>query len=336
MTLLCKLLKRRNKAFITLLIALVIQGCSECKNDACRNRMDRNQVAVWSDDNQTLVFSITDYGDKTSPTDNTRAVFTVSKDGTNVSNIYALSPDETVTYYSSSQEYMIIHADRESNRFTGSKEITKLDLSNFNTEILATNDTPCRETLILPSRDAKILAVVEIEGEENGSITSNDSRSSSTVAKLYHGNEDLNIGCHNLVMNVDFIDAITGERIISFINEGINTQYYVYPGNLMSVSLEHYWSDEGFIFNNISGIEDQYYLLKPNGNYEMYDFPEDCYPLKTSSDLLSHHNIEATAIIVFDDGKYDETTTITYNDLSNVSNGDIYQNKSLGKEICIL
>ncbi len=104
----------------------------------------------------------------------------------------------------------------------------------------------------------------------------------------------------------------------------------------MSVTLEAYWSSNGFIFNNHYFGDGEYFLLKPNGSYENYSFPEDCYPLITSSGKLSQQNIEAKGTIVFDDGEYGELMGLKLTDLKVLEGRIDYNYPSLGKEICVL
>ena len=309
---------------------IVLQGCGQCDNDICGYKPET--VGLWSDDNSNLAGVFTDYGDDTNPGDNTRSIFTLNLDGSDFSPLYKLEGGEYLEYYSSIQNYMILTEPHYTG--LGNRQYTKLDLENLNTEIIFTNDQPCLDRQILPSLDGSVLAVVEVTGEENGYVGENDRSGSQTLYYIHHGNSDNNGGCKSLTMKVYFIDEKTGDNIVTFLNEHINLKYFVFKGNIMSIAINMYWSEQGFIFNN-STFFDDYYLLKSDGSNAAYDFPKDCYPLASSSSLISHNNVQAEIYGFVDKDLYSEAAEVELIDMK-VTNESEYRYPSAGKEICVL
>jgi hypothetical protein len=309
---------------------LVLQGCTECNDDTCGYKPET--VGLWSDDNSKLGGIFIDYGDDKSPSDNTRSIFTLNLDGSDFTPLYKLEGGQYLEYYSSIQNYMILRKPHPDG--LGSRQYTKLDLENLNTEILMTNDQPCLDRQILPSLDGSVLAVVEIKGQENGYVGDNDRSGSETLYYIHHGNGDDNGGCKSLSMKVYFIDENTGDNIVTFLNENINLKYYVFKGNIMSIAINMYWSEQGFIFNNSTFIDD-YYLLKSDGSSAAYDFPKDCYPLASSSSLISHNNVQADIYGFVDKDVYSEAAEVELIDMK-VMSETAYRYPSAGKEICVL
>lgn len=314
-------------------LAVLLFGCTECHNDACIYTPEN--TAVWSDNNQHLVFTITDYGMNTSKSDNSNGIFTTDLEGNQVEKVWSAEAGQSVAYYSDNYQYMILET-HESGFYWGVREYTFLDLTNLNSSVMATNDQPCLEQKIIPSLDGAMLAIVNFSGEENGYITDNDSVSVSAKVVTHYGNGDMYIGCKSLSMNIQLVNAHTRTIIAQFVNENMDMKYYIYPLNQMTVNLEAYWSSNGFIFNNNYFGDGQYFLLRPSGEYESYSLPEGCHPLKTSSGLVSQQNIEAKGTIVLDDGKYGELTGLEFTDLKIVADRMEYEYPSLGKEICVL
>jgi hypothetical protein len=309
---------------------LVLQGCTECDDDICGYKPET--IGLWSDDNSKLAGIFIDYGDDKSPSDNIHSIFTLNPDGSDFSPLYELEGEQVLEYYSSIQNYMILTEPHSSG--LGSRRYTKLDLQSLNTEILVTNDQPCLDRQILPSLDGSVLAVVEVTGQEDGYVGDNDSSGSESLYYIHHGNSDDNGGCKSLSMKVYFIDENTGDNIVTFLNENIDLKYYVFKDNIMSIAINMYWSEQGFIFNNSTFIDD-YYLLKSDGSYTAYDFPKNCYPLASNSSLLSHNNVQAEVYGFVDKDVYSESAEVELIDMK-VTNEPTYISPSAGKEICVL
>ncbi len=293
---------------------LVLQGCTECNDDTCGYQPET--IGLWSDDNSKLAGIFIDYGDDKSTGDNTYSIFTLNSDGSDFSPLYELESEQVLEFYSSIQNYMILTTLHPSG--LESRRYTKLDLESLNTEILATNDQPCHDRKILPSLDASVLAVVEVTGQEDGYLEDKDGIS----------------GCKSLSMTVDFINENTGAKIATFLNENIDLTYHVFPGNIMSIPINMYWSEQGFIFNN-SSYNDDHYLLKFDGSYTAYDFPTNCYPLASNSSLISHNNVQAEVYGFVDKDVYSESAEVELIDMK-VMGETAYSYPSAGKEICVL
>lgn len=319
-----------SKIMLLFVFFLVLQGCGQCNNDACGYKPDT--VGLWSDDNSKLAGIFIDYGDDKSTNDNIRSIFTLNPDGSDFSPLYELEGGEYLEYYSTIQNYMILTVPHPFG--IGNRLYEKLDLENLNTETLVTNDQPCLDRQILPSLDGSVLAVVEITGQENGYVGDNDRSGSETLYYIHHDNSDNNGGCKNLSIKVYFIDEKTGDNIVTFLNEHINLKYYVFKGNIMSIAINMYWSEQGFIFNN-STFFDDYYLLKLDGSYTAYDFPKDCYPLASSSSLISHNNVQAEIYGFVDKDVYSEAAEVELIDMK-VPNEFAHRYPSAGMEICVL
>jgi hypothetical protein len=334
MTLFREVKKHASKIFLltVMILSVLLQGC-ECTNDACLYSPGTN--ALWSDTNEKLALVITDFGDDTSTKDNTASIFIMNADGSNIENIYSLKNNQSLYYYSSAKNYMLLQ-EFQPDRY-GTKNYTRLNLDNLNEEILGTRDKTCFDRHIIPSLDSSILAVVEITGEENGFIGGSDSYDSETLYSIYYNSNESNTGCNNLIMTVDFIDSFSGDYIAGFINNNSNLRYFVYPENTMSVTLSSYWSNDGFIFKN-SYFHDDYYLLKQDGTSSVYSFPQDCYPLAVSSAYLSQRNVVAKSYVILDNGVHNKDSKFELTDLSNASQEDYpsYSYPSARQDICVL
>jgi hypothetical protein len=293
---------------------LVLQGCTECNDDSCGYQPGTS--GLWSDDNSKLAGIFIDYGDDKSPSDNIRSIFTLNPDGSDFNPLYELEDGQYLEYYSSIQNYMILTEPHPSG--LGSRLYEKLDLESPNTETLVTNDQPCLDRQILPSLDGSVLAVVEVTGQEDGYLEDKEGIS----------------GCKSLSMTVDFINESTGDKIATFLNENIDLAYHVFPGNIMSIPINMYWSEQGFIFNN-SSYNDDHYLLKFDGSYTAYDFPTNCYPLASNSSLISHNNVQAEVYGFLDKDVYSESAEVELIDIK-VTNEPTYIYPSAGKDICVL
>ena len=312
---------------------LLLQGCA-CYDDSCS--YEPGTVALWSDNNERLAVVITDYGDDTSTKDNSRSVATLDLGGTNLSHVYSLDSEQYLSYYSVLKNYMILTKDSSSS--LGIRQYQRLDLSNLNLETLVTNDKTCTHYHVTPSLDGSVLAIIEVAGQENGFFVNNDPNYSRSHYQVYSSNADSNTGCHKLAMKVTLVNVDNNETITEFLNEQINLSYSVSRTNSMSLNLNVHWSNQGLIINTHSH-DKTYTIFNTDGTTADYDFPQDCYPLVTSSSGVSQQNIEAKAFIILDNGIYSQNNTVELTDLSSKSEEDYsWQDHvpTVGQEICVL
>jgi hypothetical protein len=335
MTLFREIKKQASKALLVvgILCLALLQGCA-CNNDTCP--YEPGTVALWSDNNERLSAVITDYGDDTSTKDNLRSVVTLDLDGSNISHVYGLGSEQYLNYYSALKNYMIFSSYGSSG--FGIRQYQRLDLDNLNLETLVTSDEACVNRHVVPSLDGSVLAIVEVAGQENGFYVNNDPEYSFIHYQSYFDNADSNTGCNKLTMTVTLVDVDNNETITEFLNEEINLSYSVSRTNSMSVDLKIYWSNQGVIIK--SNSQDKIYsMFNLDGTKADYDFPQDCYPLATSSSYVSQQNIEAKAFVILDNGVYSQDNKVELTDLSAKSQEDYSWNDhvpSVGQDICVL
>jgi hypothetical protein len=155
---------------------------------------------------------------------------------------------------------------------------------------------------------------------------------------VYSSNADSNTGCNKLAMKVTLVNVDNNETITEFLNEQINLSYSVSRTNSMSLNLKVHWSNQGLIINTHSH-DKTYTIFNTDGTTANYDFPQDCYPLATSSSGVSQQNIEAKAFIILDNGIYSQNNTVELTDLSSKSEKDYsWQDyvPTVGQDICVL
>jgi hypothetical protein len=106
----------------------------------------------------------------------------------------------------------------------------------------------------------------------------------------------------------------------------------------MSANLKMYWSNQGLIIN--TNHQDKIYsIFNLDGTTTAYNFPQNCYPLATSSSYVSQKNVEARAFVILDNGIYSTDNKVYLKDLSDKSKEDFswdYYVPSVGQDICVL
>lgn len=313
----------------------LLQGCA-CGIDDDTCNYEPGVVALWSDNNEKLAVVVTDYGDNTSDRDNSRSIATLDLDGSDTSHAMELASEQLLNYFSASNNYMILASENSSS--VGIRQYQRLDLDNMNLETLVTSDGTCVHRHVIPSLDGNVLGVVEITGQENGSFVNTDPNYSGMNYQWYYDNADSNTGCNKLVMKVTLIDEETNEVVTEFLNEEISLGYSVSRTNSMSIDLNMYWSNQGLIINTHS-VDKTYSIFKLDGSNEAYSFPQNCYPLATSSSYVSKDNERAKVFVILDDGLYSQDNKVELSDLSASSRDDyswIENVPSVGQEICVL
>jgi len=317
------------------IVCSLLQGCACPSGDDTCN-YEPGTVALWSDNNEKLAVVVTDYGDSKSDKDNSRSIATIDLDGSNISHVKELDSEQSLGYYSALKNYMILSSyDISGLRI---QQYQRLDLNNLNLETLVTNDDICIHRHLIPSLDGAVLGIIEIAGQENGFYVNNDPDYSATRYHRYSDNADSNTGCNKLTMKVTLVDVDTNETVTEFLNVAINLPYYVSMTNSMSAPLNMYWSNQGLIINTQSQNE-IYSIFNSNGSTAIYDLPQNCYPLATSSSDVSQENIRAKAHIILDDGIYSQINKVELTDLSDKISGDYsWQDyvPTVGQEICVL
>lgn len=311
---------------------LFLNGCTECNDETCF--YEPGTVALWSDDNTKLAAAFIDYGDSTSPNDNTSAIFTLNVDGSDFSHIYDLESGESLSYYSENYNYILLTTDHLAG--LGVREYKKINLDNLNVETLSINDQACFDRKILPSIDGSTLAIVEVTGQENGGGV--DSSDIDAIFTLRRDNSENNSGCHELSVKISFVDINSNEVIQAFKNDNVDVTFFVLPGNIMTVNIDMFWSNQGVIINTTSTSDRGYSLLTLDGASSAYEFPDSCYAVTTGSSYISHENIEAKVFAIIDDGLYSVDNKVELTDLSTADDAEYsaYEYPSLGKDICTL
>lgn len=314
-----KLILPAYQLLAVIVIFLFLQGCA-CNDDSCNYKP--GTIAVWSDDNKKMAVIVTDFGDDIKKKDNKHSIFTLNADGSGVAHLYELENDKSVFYYSLIHNYMLLtNTSILNNNFL---EYYRLDLNNNNLETIYINETPCFERKILPSKDGSIWAKVDISAEST---------------PLVRGDGEFTVGCKNLTMKVSHVSAIDNEEIASFTEPNLLVGYNVsFPEKAISAKINMYWSDKGLIIETNS--QDKIYsIFNLDGTTAAYEFPKNCYPLATSSSIISKNNIEAKAFIVLDNGMYNQDARVELTDLSTKTKENYAWNAnvpSVGQEICVL
>lgn len=114
----------------------------------------------------------------------------------------------------------------------------------------------------------------------------------------YEENLESNIGCSKLILEVEFIDVLTGAVITKVTSTDPGLKYQVYEGYVISVYLEALWGQTGLIIQNfdLSSIDSEYSLITVDGLVSAYSKPEGCGQYVTSSGVYSQNGAKAIVI----------------------------------------
>lgn len=286
--------------FFLSIIFLSIIGCSECSLDSCN--YDPEEIAVWSETDSSLAVIIEDLGERDVPKDNVKFLYTLALDGSDFKKISRLTDDQYIAFFNEGYQYVLLAGTTEHNYRRVTTSFEKIDLSNGNTSILANiGSEPCLDYRAIPSLDGSHIARVKIKGEENGtlqfSVTSGNVTSTQTSFSYQH-NLESNIGCANLIIEVEFVNAITGDVVATASSVNPDLGYRIYKGNLMEAFIEPVWGQTGLIIQNfdLTNISSEYALITLSGAVSGYAKPDECGQHATSSGRFSQNGSEAIVI----------------------------------------
>lgn len=317
------------------IVCSLLQGCACPSGDDTCN-YEPGTVALWSDNNEKLAVVVTDYGDSKSDKDNSRSIATIDLDGSNISHVKELDSEQSLGYYSALKNYMILSSyDISGLRI---QQYQRLDLNNLNLETLVKSDGVCIHRHVIPSLNGEVLGIIEIAGQENGFFINKYPEYSNVGNQWYPDNADSNTGCNKLTMKVTLVDVDNNETITEFLNVTINLPYYVSLTNSMSVHLNMYWSNQGLIIKTHS-TDEIHSIFNPDGSTAIYDLPNNCYPLASTSSEVSQDNIQAKVYVILDNGIYSKNNKVELTDLSDKISDDFsWQDyvPSVGQNICVL
>lgn len=286
----------------------LVVGCSECSLDSCNYNPEK--IAVWSETDNSLAVIIEDLGEKDEQKDNREYLYKLDLDGSNFEKVSSISSNESISYLNESNQYVVIEGRIKVNQY-----YKKIDLINRNSLILSSVDsTPCLDYKVIPSLNGNYIARIKIQGQENGELQFSESSGNVTVTKeafYYENNLSSNIGCSSFILEIEFIDVLTGVVQSKVISSDPDLSYRVYQGNKVNTYLVAFWGQAGLIIHNydLTNINTEYALIEINGDVSSYTKPDECGQRVTSSGRYSQAG--AQAIVVGFNGATEAVVTIT-------------------------
>lgn len=299
-----------------LLFMFLVVGCSECSLDSCDYNPEK--IAVWSETDNSLAVIIEDLGEKDEQKDNHNYLYTLDLDGSRFEKSLELNDEQYILYFNETNQYVVVGDtpnQKTYNKHWGvGDRYELLDLTNGNNTVLAdVNNEPCLGYRVIPSIDGNHIARITIQGQQNGILQFSETSGNITVTSPFYYEENLesNIGCSKLILEVEFIDVVTGAVITKVTSTDPGLKYQVYEGYVISVYLEALWGQAGLIIQNfdLSNINSEYSLITADGVVSAYSKPEDCGQYVTSSGVYSQNG--AQAIVIGFEGATEAQVAIT-------------------------